>query len=86
MKTGKQEDGRRRPTVWGWIVVVLKFLLSQWQIIGIGIAVLLAYLFPNVGRKGGVIKSQYVVCEGKKLIVGIPFHMVPLGSSSWCPG
>ena len=37
----------------------LKFLLAQWQILGIGIAVLLAYLFPDVGRRGGVVESQY---------------------------
>jgi solute carrier family 10 (sodium/bile acid cotransporter), member 7 len=49
---------RRRPTALRWAVVVLKFLLSQWQVIGIGIAVLLAWLFPNVGRRGGVIESQ----------------------------
>lgn len=42
-----------------WSIFFLKFLLSQWQILGIGFAILFAYLFPDVGRKGGVIKSQY---------------------------
>jgi hypothetical protein len=50
---------RRRPTVVRYAVIGLKFVLAQWQILGIGIAVLLAYLFPDVGRRGGVIESQY---------------------------
>ena len=55
---------RQRPLAIRWILVILKFLLSQWQTLGIGFAVLLAWLFPDVGRKGGIIESQYVfVCE-----------------------
>ena len=50
---------RRRPLVFQWIVVLVKVVLLQWQVLGIGIAVLLAYLFPNIGRRGGVIESQY---------------------------
>ena len=50
---------RRRPTAVRYAVIGLKFVLGQWQILGIGIAVLLAYLFPDVGRRGGVIESQY---------------------------
>jgi len=51
---------RERPTVLRWTIVVLRFLLSQWQVLGIGVAVILAWLFPNIGRKGGVIESQYI--------------------------
>lgn len=50
---------RLRPLAVRWSLIPLKFLLSQWQILGIGIAVLLAWLFPNIGRRGGVIESQY---------------------------
>ena len=50
---------RQRPKPIRYAVIVLRLLLSQWQILGIGIAVLLAYLFPDVGRRGGVIESQY---------------------------
>lgn len=42
-----------------WWNLPLKFLLGQWQTLGIGVAVLLAWLFPDVGRKGGVVHSQY---------------------------
>jgi sodium/bile acid cotransporter 7 len=56
----ESEAGRRRerPIAVRWTIVLLKFLLSQWQVLGIGIAVILAWLFPNVGRRGGVIESQ----------------------------
>ena len=50
---------RRRPPAIRLSVVLLKFILAQWQVLGIGIAVLLAYLFPNVARRGGIIESQY---------------------------
>ena len=50
---------RLRPLAVRWSLIPLKFLLSQWQILGIGIAVFLAWLFPNIGRRGGVIESQY---------------------------
>jgi sodium/bile acid cotransporter 7 len=52
------------------LAIVLKFLISQWQILGIGLAVILAWLFPNVGRKGGVIESQYTISYGA---IGIIF-------------
>jgi hypothetical protein len=57
----KQPVRHSRSAATRWILILLKFLLSQWQIIGICIAVILAWLFPNVGRRGGVIKSQYVL-------------------------
>ena len=57
-KSENEERRRPKPIVVTWTIVVLTFLLSQWQVIGIGIAVILAWLFPNVGRRGGVIESQ----------------------------
>ena len=50
---------RKRSRGVSWLIIFLKVLLSQWQIIWIGIAVIFAWLFPDVGRKGGVIESQY---------------------------
>lgn len=57
-KIESNKGRRQRPIVLRWTIVVLKFLLSQWQVLGIGIAVIFAWLFPNVGRRGGVIESQ----------------------------
>jgi solute carrier family 10 (sodium/bile acid cotransporter), member 7 len=59
---------RRRPTAVRLSVAVFKFILSQWQVLGIGIAVLLAYLFPNVARRGGIIESQYAPKHKTRLI------------------
>ncbi|KAL2856885.1 putative sodium bile acid cotransporter [Aspergillus pseudodeflectus] len=48
---------------------VAKFIIAQWLIIGIGIACLLAYLFPNVAKHGGIIRSEYSVLYGAVAIV-----------------
>ena len=66
---------RRRPLVFRCAVSFVKALLSQWQILGIGIAALLAYLFPNFGRRGGVIESQYDPDKETELIRQI-YHFV----------
>ena len=42
-----------------WMIALLKFFISQWKILGIAVAVIFAWLFPNVGRRGGVIESEY---------------------------
>ncbi|KAF7717606.1 Uncharacterized protein PECH_007616 [Penicillium ucsense] len=40
-------------------------ILRQWLLIGMGIACLLAYLFPNVAKTdGGIIRSEYTVLYG----------------------
>src|SRR5271169_4387299 len=54
----------RKPIWLRFSLAGLKFLLSQWQILGIGLAVILAWLFPNVARRGGVIESQYTISYG----------------------
>ncbi|KAL4780166.1 putative sodium bile acid cotransporter [Aspergillus varians] len=51
-----------------WKVIAL-FLLHQWLIFGIGLACLLAYLFPNVAKHGGVIRSEYSILYGAVAIV-----------------
>ncbi|KAK9467559.1 SBF-like CPA transporter family-domain-containing protein [Lipomyces arxii] len=40
---------------------VCSFLLDQWFLICLGIAILIAYLVPNLGRKGGWVAAQYSV-------------------------
>ncbi|KAL2829147.1 putative sodium bile acid cotransporter [Aspergillus cavernicola] len=45
------------------------FILNQWLIIGIGIACLLAYFFPNVAKHGGIIRSEYSILYGAVAIV-----------------
>ncbi|KAL4742381.1 putative sodium bile acid cotransporter [Aspergillus similis] len=45
------------------------FILHQWLIIGIGVACLLGYLFPNVAKHGGIIRSEYSILYGAVAIV-----------------
>ncbi|KAH8705275.1 SBF-like CPA transporter family-domain-containing protein [Talaromyces proteolyticus] len=58
--TEKSEDGKKRTI----LKKVVLFILSQWLLIGMGIACLLAYFFPNVAKHGGVIKSEYSILYG----------------------
>ncbi|OJJ65217.1 hypothetical protein ASPSYDRAFT_98858, partial [Aspergillus sydowii CBS 593.65] len=51
-----------------WKRIVL-LILHQWLIFGIGLACLLAYLFPNVAKHGGVIRSEYSILYGAVAIV-----------------
>lgn len=45
------------------------FILRQWLLIGIGIACVLAYFFPDIAKHGGVIRSQYSILYGAIAIV-----------------
>lgn len=45
------------------------FILSQWLLIGMGVACVLAYFFPNVAKHGGVIRSEYSVLYGAVALV-----------------
>ncbi|KAF7117984.1 hypothetical protein CNMCM5793_007353 [Aspergillus hiratsukae] len=48
---------------------ILIFLLHQWLLIGIGVACILAYYFPNVAKHGGVIRSEYSILYGAMAII-----------------
>ncbi|CAG7848603.1 Uncharacterized membrane protein YMR034C [Serendipita indica DSM 11827] len=43
---------------------VLSYLIAQWLIFGLGLAILLAWAFPNVGKNGGAIRAEYTVKWG----------------------
>ncbi|KAK9451489.1 SBF-like CPA transporter family-domain-containing protein [Limtongia smithiae] len=40
---------------------ILNFVIDQWFLECLGIAILIAYLVPNLGKKGGWIAAQYTV-------------------------
>ncbi|KAK9473479.1 SBF-like CPA transporter family-domain-containing protein [Dipodascopsis tothii] len=42
----------------------LQFALDQWFLIALGIAILVAYLVPNLMRSGGWVAAQYTVIYG----------------------
>lgn len=43
------------------VKVICEYLLSQWFILGLGLAVGLAAAFPHVGMSNGPLKAQYTV-------------------------
>ncbi|PWY69146.1 sodium bile acid transporter family protein [Aspergillus heteromorphus CBS 117.55] len=45
------------------------FLLHQWLLIGIGVACVLAYYFPNVAKSGGTIRSEYSILYGAMALI-----------------
>ncbi|KAI1330364.1 sodium bile acid symporter [Xylariaceae sp. FL0255] len=49
---------------------IVVFLLNNWLLFGFGLATLLAYLFPNVAARGGIIRSEYSVLYG---VIGLIF-------------
>ncbi|KAJ6024188.1 hypothetical protein N7540_004985 [Penicillium herquei] len=63
---------RETPPAPRWQIIskkVLKFILHQWLLIGMGVACVLAYYFPNVAKHGGIIRSQYSVMYGVIAII-----------------
>ncbi|AAS50855.2 ABR085Cp [Eremothecium gossypii ATCC 10895] len=47
-----------------WEHRVTQLIVGQWFYIGLAVAVVLAYYFPNVGRHGGVISGEYTIGYG----------------------
>jgi sodium/bile acid cotransporter 7 len=62
----KEETDRRKRGIAKKIVL---FILGQWLLIGMGVACVLAYYFPNVAKHGGVIRSEYSVLYGAVALV-----------------
>ena len=56
----KATAGRR---AWSLLKTVFNFLIEQWFVLGIGIVILLAHFFPNLGRTGGIIKAEVRVAS-----------------------
>lgn len=48
---------------------ILKLILHQWLLIGIGVACVLAYFFPDVAKHGGTIRSEYSVLYGAIAVI-----------------
>jgi sodium/bile acid cotransporter 7 len=52
-----------------WAKMVFNFILSQWLIIGFGVACVLGYFFPDVAAKDGIIRSQYSIMYGAVALI-----------------
>lgn len=48
---------------------IFDFLVSQWLLLAIGLVILLAYFFPQVGKRGGYIRSEYSITYGAVVII-----------------
>ncbi|MGG6499359.1 UNVERIFIED_CONTAM: bile acid:sodium symporter, partial [Bacteroidetes bacterium 56_B9] len=44
-----------------WSRWTLDFAIEQWFLLAMGILIMLAHFFPNVGRRGGSVRSEYTV-------------------------
>lgn len=58
------------PSRWqAMMKTALKLILHQWLLLGIGVACVLAYSFPNVAKHGGIIRSEYSILYGVIAII-----------------
>ncbi|EED22829.1 conserved hypothetical protein [Talaromyces stipitatus ATCC 10500] len=62
-------DSRTSNRWTGILKKAASIILSQWLIIGMGIACLLAYLFPNLAKHDGIIRSQDSILYGAVALV-----------------
>ena len=64
-----QAKARPAPRWLAALRAVGAFLLDQWLLLAMGLVVLLAYFFPNVGKRGGYIRAEYTVNYGAVAII-----------------
>ncbi|KAI0887096.1 putative sodium bile acid cotransporter [Annulohypoxylon maeteangense] len=57
-------EAKERSAVLRTVKRIIDFILSNWLVVGFGLACLLAYFFPHVAARGGVIRSEYSVLYG----------------------
>ncbi|EER42098.1 solute carrier [Histoplasma capsulatum var. duboisii H88] len=48
---------------------IFKFVLRQWLLIGLNVGCALAYYFPEVGKHGGIIRSEYTILYGAVALI-----------------
>jgi sodium/bile acid cotransporter 7 len=69
MEEGIDTEKHRTRQAKSILTTAFNLIISQWLLIGIGIVCLLAYLFPNVAKHGGVIRSEYSILYGAVAII-----------------
>ncbi|GAN08816.1 conserved hypothetical protein [Mucor ambiguus] len=60
-----QEESKRKKTLNRVKSIAKSAFLKYWFLLGLVIAILLAWQFPNVGRKGGYIRAEWSIKWGK---------------------
>ncbi|KAI8639532.1 SBF-like CPA transporter family-domain-containing protein [Parasitella parasitica] len=64
-----QEESERSQTLNRFRSVAKSAFLKYWFLLGLAIAILLAWLFPNVGRKGGYVRAEWSIKWGAVVII-----------------
>lgn len=60
-----QEESKLKKTLNRVKSIAKSAFLKYWFLLGLVIAILLAWQFPNVGRKGGYIRAEWSIKWGK---------------------
>lgn len=60
-----QEESKLKKTLNRAQSIAKSAFLKYWFLLGLAIAILLAWQFPNVGRKGGYIRAEWSIKWGK---------------------
>jgi sodium/bile acid cotransporter 7 len=61
-----QSSRKRPPPIWKRII---SYLIAQWLVFGLGLAVLLAWAFPSVGKNGGHLRAEYTIKWGAIAVI-----------------
>ncbi|CEP11165.1 hypothetical protein [Parasitella parasitica] len=64
-----QEESKPNQTLNRFKSVAKSAFLKYWFLLGLAIAILLAWQFPNVGRKGGYIRAEWSIKWGKQVLL-----------------
>jgi hypothetical protein len=61
----QEEESKQNKTLNRAKSIAKSAFLKYWFLLGLGIAILLAWQFPNVARKGGYIRAEWSIKWGK---------------------
>lgn len=73
-------NGLKRPSIATRVKDLCYYIVSQWFILGLGLAVGLAAAFPHVGMTGGPLKAEWTVEWGG---IGLIFLITGLSIREW---
>lgn len=62
-------DKLKQSRPYKWTKWVLDFLLAQWFFVLLGVLVALAHSYPEFGKQGGTVKSEYTILYGAVAVI-----------------
>ncbi|CAF4071608.1 unnamed protein product [Rotaria sordida] len=69
MKNKQQEEIKQKKSDQLYLSNILLIIRKYWFLIGLPISILIAYSFPNVGKTGGYIRSEWTVKYGCIILI-----------------